>query len=116
MSFNAQAFSDGCYTFFAYFLVALGVFMALWSMVGIELMRRTQGWKNTALLLLLFAILVYSITGILYWITYTLEATTDSVSLAADNVCHWVITQTYFLTAYQTRMLLDPKTYVNSVA
>jgi hypothetical protein len=42
-----------------------------------------------------------------------LAALAVAVSFAASNACHWIITQTYFRVSFETRLLLDKKTYTD---
>lgn len=64
-SFNAEQFHLHCLKSSLYIELLLYAYSTLSALIGIELMRRTQGWNNTALLLLLLGILVFSVASFL---------------------------------------------------
>lgn len=88
------------------------------ALLALYIMLRTHGCKNFRLLLLLLGILAFSVTMLLtyysvYKNTYTFIEAYDLFAQTAENWCHWMITETYVLVAFQTRMLVSKNTYSN---
>jgi hypothetical protein len=88
------------------------------SLALIELMRRSQGWNNTTLLALLISIVAYSVAALVFFYYLIHQRRQNFIAaaflLAAQNACHWIITETYVKVSFETRMLLDKKTYTKS--
>jgi hypothetical protein len=121
MSFDAYKFYEDSSTFILYFYMVLFPIATLFALVALEVMRRTQGCHNLTLILLLLFIIVFSITMFFcYYKIYKQKmayiAILDSVALAAENFCHWIITETYVVISFQTRMLVNNNTYGNLAA
>ena len=116
--FSAEQFYDTCRqsSLYAYFfLYGLSTILAV---IAIDIMRRSQGWHNFALILLLLNILLYSIGVSAYYYLQLKQQKYGNFlygfSLTTENFCHWIITFTYIKTSLETRMLLNKDTYLKS--
>jgi hypothetical protein len=113
---NAEAFSS-------YFRIVTWSISFVAALAAIELMRRTQGFKNKALLLFLLGIVILSLTTIAY------ESCTfkrveqspsadifESTSCAVNNALHYMISRIYIVASFETRMLIDKDTYIYTIS
>ena len=81
-------------------------------------MHLSQGWHNSALLLLLVNICIYSSSGLLFiYLILTLQREPSflvAIYSAAGNFCHWIITTTYIQVSFETKQLLNKDTYIKA--
>lgn len=68
-------------------------------------MIRHREWNNRVLLVLLLAFMAYSILQTVQNIEWVIEKYPAypllfSLGYAAENICHWTVTQTYIKTAF----------------
>ena len=87
---------------------------------GMYKMWKTQGFKNVTLFLLLLTIMILAVLEV----TATLLemfANEDFLHFlplfsylinADDMLVHWIITQNYIKTAFETKQVLNPETYI----
>ena len=116
-SFSAEQFYDISVDIYIYAILYLYGLSAILAVFAIEIMRRSQGWHNFALTILLLNILLYAIASFAYlMLTFYSNESVLLIGLyvAADNFCHWIITSTYITTSLETRMLLNKDTYLKS--
>lgn len=102
---SAQHFFDTSRNFSYWFWGLLYIVMAVFSCIGLFLMKKTQGWKNYTLLCLLLSMLAYAVLNMVWdaeYITQDFGASplTNSTINAFDNLCHWTITQAYLKVAF----------------
>ena len=116
-SFSAEQFHDQSYEVSLYVLLYLYGLSAILAVFAIEIMRRSQGWHNSALTILLLNILLYAIAAFAYIMLYLYSNAPIllyGLLITAENICHWIITSTYIKTSLETRMLLNKDTYLKS--
>ena len=115
-SFSAEQFFDTSAEVIIYAELYLYVLSAILAVFAIEIMRRSQGWHNFALTILLLNILMYAIAKITYLMLglYNESALLIGLLLTTDNIFHWIITSTYIKTSLETKMLLNKDTYLKS--
>jgi hypothetical protein len=117
-SFIAEKFYDISDEISLYVLLYLYGLSTIFAVIAIEIMRKSQGCHNFALITLLPNILLYSIGEIaLLYFEYKKPRYGDFLygfSLTTENFCHWIITITYIKTSLETRMLLNKETYLKS--
>jgi hypothetical protein len=75
-SFSAEKFHDQSYEVSFYVLLYLYGLSAILAVFAIEIMRRSQGWHNSALTILLLNILLYAIASFAYLMVkdYSIES------------------------------------------
>ena len=93
--------------------------MTLCAIVGINLMRISQGWKNYTLFILLTNILVYAVLMVILYSFY-LKGSYDSlvlissIILPVQGLIHWVITQSYLNVSFETKQIINKDVLFNN--
>ncbi len=117
-SLSAVEFYGICFKSAIYSLFFLYGLSTILVVIAIEIMRRSQGWHNLALIMFLVNILLFSIGSFAFLCLAPRKPRYATfifgLYLAAENFCHWIITITYIKTSIETRMLLNKDTYLKS--
>ena len=97
---------------FLYSLAALGAVASLWRVYELDMTR------NYTLVSLLLSILVYSVTDVIIFAYYAAAGSFNhvayTINMATCLTAHWIITQAYLGVAFDTRMLVNIKTYLDN--
>ena len=73
--------------------------------------------RNYTLVSLLLSILVYSVAMVIFFAYFAAGSFNNAavtIKIAADMTAHWIITQAYLGVAFDTRMLVNIKTYLDN--
>ena len=91
-------------------MAALGAVASLWRVYELDMTR------NYTLVSLLLSILVYSVATVIYYAHHaagSFNNVANTINSAAGMTAHWIITQAYLGVVFDTRMLVNIKTYLD---
>ena len=105
LSFYLKSFIvDKDTVFIFYGLSIVGIVFFYFKMIG--------NWNKT-LAFLLLNMLVYAVASIVYWVSMMEVVYVPAYTLfvMAQNVCHWIITETYLKVSHDAEAILDEKVH-----